>query len=268
MGALYLLTIKEMLRKKFLLLASLLAILFLLFYGLGLFFIHRDMQRHVSQFYPIFAAQMMSMAIYMSSFLSALLVVFSTAGTLAAELENGILHSIVPKPIHRSSIIGSKFAGVATISIIFDLLLLSCILGVSWLITRQPVQHFPLALSYYFLQSLVLLAATLYCSVLLPTIAAGVTGIMIFMVGVIGGMIEQFGVLLNNQSLVNTGIVSSLIIPTDPLYRLIYATVTPKMGNILSNAGPFGAASLPSVWMVVYAVLYVLVFFRVDYPGF
>ena len=82
---------------------------------------------------------------------------------------------------------------------------------------------------------------------------------MLYMIGVIGGAIEQFGAFFNNRSLVNTGIITSLMIPTDPLYRLINHAVTPNNGG-LYNMGPFGAASLPSLWIVVYALIYIAIF--------
>lgn len=269
MGTIYRLTLLEMLRKKFLLLAVILAIIFLIFYGVGLYLISQGMQRSdSSSFYPIFVAQMFSLAIYTSSFLAALLVVFSVSGTLAAEIENGILHSIVPKPIRRFEIVGGKFLGIATISILFNILLLTAILGVSWLVTHRPAGNLPTAFVYYCLQPLVLLSITGFFCVHLPPIAAGVTGLMLYMIGIVGGMLEQFGAILRNPSLVNTGIISSLLIPTDPLYRLIYGAVTPKVGGILANAGPFGAASLPSVWMVVYAIVYLLLFFGLTLRNF
>jgi ABC-type transport system involved in multi-copper enzyme maturation permease subunit len=261
MGTIYRLTLMEMIRKKFLMLVLILAGIFLIFYGVGLYFMIRDLWRIDSPFTTIYTTQMLSFAVYVSSFLSALLVVFSVSGTLAGEIENGILHSIIPKPIRRGEIMKGKFLGVATMSILFSILLLTTILGVSWLVTHRLAANLPMAFAYYCLQPLVLLSVTGFFSVLLPPIAAGVTGIMLYMIGIIGGMLEQIGVILNNPSLVNTGIISSLLIPTDPLYRLIYAAVTPKVGGTLANANPFGAASLPSVWMVVYAIFYILLFF-------
>ena len=57
----------------------------------------------------------------------------------------------------------------------------------------------------------VLLTCVSVCaSTLLSTLTAGVTVIMLYGLALVGGMVEQLGVLLDNQVMQNIGIISSL----------------------------------------------------------
>jgi hypothetical protein len=85
---------------------------------------------------------------------------------------------------------------------------------------------------------------------------------MLYAVGVVGGMLEQIGHLAQSQVLVNIGIASSLVMPADAIYRKIVYALLSAPGVSFSSLmmGPFGSASEPSVWMLVYTGLYVLFF--------
>jgi hypothetical protein len=85
---------------------------------------------------------------------------------------------------------------------------------------------------------------------------------MLYAAGVVGGMLEQIGTLANSQVLVNIGIVSSLVMPADSIYRKIVYTLLSAPGMSFSSLmmGPFGSGTEPSVWMLVYTGLYILGF--------
>ncbi|MDI6601075.1 MAG: hypothetical protein QME46_04760 [Thermoanaerobacteraceae bacterium] len=72
-------------------------------------------------------------------------------------------------------------------------------------------------------------------------------------------MLEQFGIMLKNDSLVNIGIISSLVMPTDSMYRKMITSMF-DLGpmNMLSMSPIGGSASEPSIWMVVYSVVYII----------
>lgn len=59
-----------------------------------------------------------------------------------------------------------------------------------------------------------------------------------------------------------TGIISSLIMPVDSLYRkivcVLLASTAANPVQAMSQMGPFGARAEPSVWMLVYTMVYLL----------
>jgi ABC-type transport system involved in multi-copper enzyme maturation permease subunit len=97
----------------------------------------------------------------------------------------------------------------------------------------------------------------------MPTIANGVVMFMLYAVSIIGGMVEQIGWLIRNAGLQQAGIVTSLIMPVDSLYRkIVHLLLSPADNpvNMLHQMGPFGSMAEPSIWMVFYVILYIVFF--------
>jgi hypothetical protein len=80
----------------------------------------------------------------------------------------------------------------------------------------------------------------------------------------IGGWIEQIGTFLRNQAAsqtaINIGIVTSLILPSEALWkRAAYEIQSPLVAAL--GFSPFSSLSVPSLLMIVYAGLYLVVVF-------
>jgi hypothetical protein len=74
----------------------------------------------------------------------------------------------------------------------------------------------------------------------------------------IGGWVEQIGSLLQNDTAVKVGIISSLIIPSETLWkRAVYEMQPPLTSSLFGS--PFTATSVPSALMVVYSFIYLVV---------
>lgn len=83
-------------------------------------------------------------------------------------------------------------------------------------------------------------------------------------------MIEQIGAMLGSTAAIYIGVITSLILPADAVYRRVVATVvnhlllqgtSPDMVffNPAHVFGPFGSHSTPSDWMLVYTAGYIVV---------
>jgi len=76
-------------------------------------------------------------------------------------------------------------------------------------------------------------------------------------------MVEQIGWLISNTGLQQAGIVTSLVMPVDSLYRkIVHLLISPTDNPLgaLQQMGPFGSMAEPSIWMVIYALFYVVFF--------
>ncbi|WP_054692912.1 hypothetical protein [Syntrophomonas palmitatica] len=63
---------------------------------------------------------------------------------------------------------------------------------------------------------------------------------------------------MQSKNLINVGILSSLINPSDSVYRLAISTASGKLGQgVFNGFDPFGAALVPSGWMTLYTVIYI-----------
>jgi hypothetical protein len=91
----------------------------------------------------------------------------------------------------------------------------------------------------------------------LSTLANGVLVFGMFGIAFVGGWIEQIGSFLQNQTAINVGIISSLLIPSEALWkRAAYEMQSPLVSTL--GFSPFTASSMPSLLMVFYGLLYAI----------
>jgi len=255
-------TLKEMVRRLILHVTLILTVLFLALYGTGVHFAFKNMSAAGSPLRAMIAPEFLSLGLFFGSFLISFLAIMSSVGAISSEIENGTILAIVPRPIRRSEILLGKFLGYAVVLMTFAVIYYCAVILILQYTTGLQV---PLKLGtilLYAVQPLVLLAVAIYGTTFLPTLANGIVVFMLYMLGVLGGMIEQIGFMLKNQTLMQMGIISSLIMPADSLYRKTVSSVLSVPGVNLSAyfLGPFGSGSEPSFYMLIYTGLYVIAF--------
>jgi ABC-type transport system involved in multi-copper enzyme maturation permease subunit len=108
------------------------------------------------------------------------------------------------------------------------------------------------------LQGWVVLTLTITGGTRLSTLANGVMAFMMYGIAFIGGWVEQIGALLRNETAVDIGIVTSLIMPGEILWKKALSLFNPGLSGSPFETGPFAVASQPSGLMITYAVLYLL----------
>ena len=113
-------------------------------------------------------------------------------------------------------------------------------------------------LSLIYLESLLVMTVALACSSAMPALATGGLVFGLYGLAFIGGWIEQIGAIFGNQTAVQVGIISSLIIPTEALWRRAISMMQSPLSSALQMT-PFSTLSVPSTLMVVYAFVYLLI---------
>jgi Cu-processing system permease protein len=106
----------------------------------------------------------------------------------------------------------------------------------------------------FMLEALVLLSLSMLGGTYLSTLANGVTLFMVYGVAFIGAWVEQIGALLNAPAAVQIGIVTSLLMPVEALWRRTAYVMQPPVLRAMPT--PFTLASPPSTAMVAYAAVY------------
>lgn len=259
-------TLKEVVRKKILLVTVLLTIGFLALYGFGLHFAYSsatgvgaDPGSTAAMLLELMPPMFMTIALFFGTFILAFLAVMSAAGSISLEIEDGIMHGLAPRPIRRSSIVLGKALGYAIMLALFSGLFYEAIVLTTSLATGVRVAGSPTALGLYIFHPMILLSLTMLGTTFISTIANAIIVFMLYALSILGGTMEQIGYVLRNNVLINTGIVTSLAMPADSLYRKIVNVSLPSGATGLTSGflGPFGSAGEPSIWMVVYATLYV-----------
>ncbi|HEY3318232.1 MAG TPA: ABC transporter permease subunit [Coriobacteriia bacterium] len=260
------LTLREASRRKIVLVAVLMSAAFLALYGLGLHYaavqlltggrmgIDELLRRGA-------AAQMLYIGLFPASFIIALAAVFASVSTISGEVESGVAYAVLARPIRRSEVVLGKFLGLGALLVSYALVLDGAVIALAAWQIHAPVRLWPGALALMTLEPLVLLGLALLGSTRLPTLANGVLCTAAYGIGVVGGFIEQIGGLIRNDTMVQLGIVTSLLTPLDAVHRKALSLLLP--GGLLFGQGTagvgLGESATPSTWMMLYAVGYVAV---------
>jgi Cu-processing system permease protein len=214
-------------------------------------------------------AGMELVAFFFGGFMLTLLAVFVAGHSTRQEGENGLLQAILTKPVRRADLLAGRWLG-------------SAIVLTAWVVvfTAGVVEAVGLAIGFYppsplqagglmLLQSLVVLSLRLLFGSFLGTLASGILPLLLWGLSRVGGLVETVGQALNISSMVNAGIVTSLIVPTDVLARGSSYHLLPDLVSLAgqdlavaaARGNPFVSLSPLAAPMVVWSALYVIVTF-------
>ena len=182
-----------------------------------------------------------------------------SADSVAGEIASGP-SSRRDRPIRRAQVILGKWLGLAWLLALYLLLMAGGVVAVAFAVTGYTSPNAATGLALIYFEALLVMSITLACSSALSALATGGVVFGLYGVAFIGGWIEQFGSFLQNQTAINVGIISSLIMPSESLWRRASFEMTPAIAQLVGAAvaGPFFTESVPSPFMLVYAGLYLL----------
>lgn len=260
------LTFQEASRRKILLAALLLGILFLVIYGLGFHYILKDIEANMSaprllELNEIRNFLLMA-GMYVVNFLTAMMTVLTSVDTLSGEIRSGTIQTIAAKPIRRWEVVLGKWIGFAGMITLYLLLMGGGVMAIVYLRSGYTAPHPLSALELILLNGLILLSVSILGGTSLSTLANGVLVFGLFGVAFIGGWIEQIGSFLPDQSAsqtaINIGVITSLIMPSEALWK---RAAHELQSHLVSAIGfnPLTGSVYPSMAMVVYAIIYLVV---------
>jgi ABC-type transport system involved in multi-copper enzyme maturation permease subunit len=260
------LTFVEAIRRRILLAAFLLGVAFLLLFGLGFYLMNTEVRGFsddtVGQAFRFgFYTFMVNAGLYAVNFLAIAMGALVSADTLAGEINSGTIQTLATKPVRRAQIVLGKWLGFAGLLGLYLILMVGGVLLLSYTLVGYTAPNVLPGIAMIYLETLLIMSVTMLCSSMLSTLATGGVVFGLYGIAFIGGWVEQFGAALNNQMAVNIGIVSSLIIPSEAVWRRAAYDMTPALTQSLgfSAGGPFVSISVPSALMIEYAMVYTLV---------
>jgi ABC-type transport system involved in multi-copper enzyme maturation permease subunit len=255
------LTIQETQRRRLLRMGSLMAVLFLLVFGVGFHLIYLDL---ISQSmlpselsYPFLFLTLAGL--YSTNFLVIMVSILISVASISGEVESHTIDSLITKPIRRWEIVLGKWLGFAAIILVYVLLLPGGILLIVYLRAGLTLNNVPVGLALIYLEGLVGLSISLLGGTRLSTLANGALAFMLYGIAFVGGWVETIGALLRNETAVDLGIVASLVMPSEILWKKASAVFEPRLVTGFEFAGPFSVSSQPSTEMIIYAILYAVV---------
>ena len=259
-------TFREAIRRRIVLTGVVLGLVFLVVFSVGFHFVYASAFAEAPTAEEALNNLMMNEAInmlmlaglYAVTFLSAALGALLGADTLSGEIISGTIQTVVSKPIRRSAVVLGKWLGFAILLAGYPFLMSGAtVLSVKMISGYTPHNVLPGITLIYF-EALLIMTISLACSSFLSGLATGSVVFGLYGLSFIGGWVEQIGSILQNETAVQVGIVTSLFIPSESLWRRAAFEMQSPISAAIGMS-PFGTVSVPSPLMIGYAIFYLVI---------
>lgn len=254
------LTIREAQRRHILLVALLMGLVYLALFGVGFHYIYLQMQRDgvsVPQA-DIIVGFLLTAGLYAANLLVMVIAVLVSVTTISGEIDSHTIETLITKPVRRWEVVLGKWIAFAILLTIYVFFLAGGLMLIVYLRADFLFQNLGWGLALMIQQALIILSISIAGGTRLSTLANGVLAFTLFAIAFMGGWVEQIGALFRNEAAVDIGIVTSLIMPSEILWKKALTLFQPSIANMPFSAGPFAVASQPSDLMVTYGVLYMV----------
>ena len=259
-------TFRENVRKRIVLTGLALGLIFLTVFTIGFRMVYINGLNGVdrpnemlSRMIVTEATNMLLLAgLYAVTFLSVAMGALLGADTLSGEINSGTIQTIVTKPVRRSDVVLGKWLGFAILLGLYSLLMSGGTVLSIWAQSGYVPPNVLKGLSLIYLESVLIMTLSLFCSSFMSGLATGGVVFGLYGLAFIGGWVEQIGVAIQNQTVVQVGIITSLIIPSESLWRRASFEMQSPVSAALGFS-PFSSTSVPSPLMLGYAVIYLII---------
>ncbi|HKY51254.1 MAG TPA: ABC transporter permease [Candidatus Limnocylindria bacterium] len=210
------------------------------------------------------SSQLLILVMFMFSFVLAFSAVFAAAPAISAEVESGITLALLARPITRLEYVVGKWLGLVATVLIYavpaasvQMLLVQLVVGYS---PPHPIEF----LAFVVGEAVVILTLALLLSTRFAGMVGGVTGLLLWGLAWMGGIVGGVGTVFENATLTHVGTASKLILPTDGLWRgAVWSLEPASLIAVMRSAGrgaaanPFFAADPPPAAYVAWCVLWI-----------
>jgi Cu-processing system permease protein len=251
-------TLREAARKRILAGAVGLTVLFVGLYAVGARYGYRsvDQSRDLTELTrPIYRVFIMLAGMQVVTFVGSLLAIFLAVGAISSEVDNRLMDAILPRPVRRWEIVIGKWLGFAAMLLVYvgattlGVAVVTRVFGGYW--PRQV----PVGIGVLMLSALYLMTVSLVGSSYFSTVTNGVVVTVLYAAALIAGQMEQVGASLPtpNAALQHIGIIVGLVVPSDSLWRLASAQMSPSRLVDLGIPTPWTSADPPTLWVAAWA---------------
>jgi Cu-processing system permease protein len=254
------LTIREAQRRHILLVAVLMGLAYLALFAVGFHYINLQMQRDgvSGPQADIITGFLLTAGLYAANMLVMVIAVLVSVTTISGEIDSHTIETLITKPVRRWEVVLGKWLAFAALLTLYVLFLAGGLMLIVYLRADFLFRNLGWGLVLMIQQALIILSISIAGGTRLSTLANGVLAFTLYAIAFMGGWVEQIGALFRNEAAVDIGIVTSLIMPSEILWKKALTLFQPSMANMPFSAGPFAVASQPSNLMVTYGVIYMV----------
>jgi Cu-processing system permease protein len=219
----------------------------------------------------LFSATLFGLSVFAVLFLGTVLAIFLTHAVVRGDAERGLLQPLVVRPVGRAALLAGRFGAAALVCSAYVILVYSASLLIThwvtgWWPDRVVVPALELALAVT-----VIVAISLFGSIVFSAIANGIAIFMIFGAGLVAGLLGTIGHGLNSHQLERAAKIAAWLLPFEALYQDALRELTSKttgLTGFLLTLGPFGGAYTGGNPVRLWAVAYLLIVGAVAAIGF
>jgi ABC-type transport system involved in multi-copper enzyme maturation permease subunit len=258
--------IREAVRRRVFLVVLVLTVLFLALFWLANHFVFRTVDTIVPPEgvspRTFAGAFMLGLGMFGVLFLGVVLGVFLTLGVVRGDAERGLLQPLVVRPVGRSTLLFARWLGAAVVSgvyvlgIYFAVMLITGATG-HWWPGRIVSPGLELAVGVAIVCALSLLG-----SIFLSPTANGIAIFMLFGAGLVAGLLDTIGHLLESHRLLQGAKAISWAIPFEALYQdalhLITVGTSFFVAGFALRLGPFGGTESGGMALRLWALAYLV----------
>ncbi len=211
------------------------------------------------------ASQLLILVMFMFSFVLAFSAVFAASPAISAEVESGITLAMLARPITRLEYVVGKWLGLVATVLIYaipaasiQMLLVQIVVGYS---PPHPLEF----LAFVVGEAVVILTFSLLLSTRFAGMVGGVSGLILWGLAWMGGIVGGVGLVFDNATLTHVGTASKLILPTDGLWRGAVWSLEPasliaaaRAAGAAAAANPFFAADPPADLYLAWCMIWIL----------
>ena len=206
----------------------------------------------------LFMHGMLTMAgLYAVNFLTVITAALLPVDTLSGEIQSGVMQTVAAKPIPRATIVLGKWIAHTLVLASYVLLVGGGLILAARLVAGIMPPNVWLGLLLILFEGVIVLTLSIAAGTRVSTIANGLICVGFYGVAFLGGWFEQIGTFAGVKAASTVGTITSLLFPSESMWQLAAHHMQPAIIRDLQLT-PFSPASVPSPYMVAWAVGYVV----------
>lgn len=253
-------TLAEAARRRILITTTLFGLLFVGVFAIGLSAAQAELLREgdVPRVAQMFMHGMLGMAgLYAVNFLTVITAALLPVDTLSGEIQSGVMQTVAAKPVPRASIVLGKWLAHAIVLAGYVALIGGGLILVARVVAGITPPNVALGLLLIFFEGLIVLTVSIAAGTRVSTITNGMICVGLYGLAFLGGWFEQIGTMAGVASAGMIGTITSLVFPSEAMWKLAAYHMSPAIIRDLQLT-PFSPVSVPSPYMVAWAVGYVV----------
>lgn len=256
-------SVREHVRRRTTHVAAALGLLFAVLYWTGMHYIWVEITEDVragggapDELQQLVPATFFGLAMFGTWFLSAVAATFLAAGGIRGDAERGVLQHVLVRPVARETILVARLAAAVLLAVTFLVVVLTLCAFATRAVTGFMPANLVQALLLLALGTTAITSVAAACSVRLHGPAAGVVTLMLFGLGLLGGLLEQLGTGTGVGNVRRAGEWLATALPFEAMYQAALDVITTDIGGlpgVVVRLGPFGGARDASEELVLWA---------------